>query len=81
MYRAASYNPFNESVFLRTWSEEGVRIDTEIPFRPYLYLEKEDAEDAVSIFKTSLLKKTFRNSIERKKCVDNNSNKRIFNNL
>ena len=81
MYRAASYNPFNESVFLRTWSGEGVRIDTEIPFRPYLYLEKEDAEDAVSIFKTSLLKKTFRNSIDRKKFVDNSSNKRIFHNL
>ena len=81
MYRAASYNPFNESVFLRTWSEEGVRIDTEIPFRPFLYLEKDGAEDAVSIFKTSLMKKTFRNSIDRKKFVDNSANKRIFHNL
>ena len=81
MYRSASYNPFNESVFLRTWSDEGVRIETEIPFRPYLYLEKEGATDATSIFKTSLIKKQFKNSMERKKFVDSTSNKRIFHNL
>lgn len=81
MYRSASYNPFKESIYLRTWTEDGDRIDTEINFRPYLYLEKEDAEDAVSIFKTSLFKKTFKNSLERKRFVDNSSNNRIFYNL
>ena len=81
MYRAACYNPFNESVFLRTWTEDGDRIDTEIPFRPYLYLEKEGSDDAVSIFKTCLFKKSFRNSIDRRKFVDNTSNQRIFHNL
>lgn len=81
MYRAASYNPFTETIFLRTWSEEGERIDTEITFRPYLFLEKEDAEDATSIFKTSLIKKTFRNSIERKKFVEKSTYNRIFHNI
>lgn len=81
MYRAVSYNPFNESVFLRTWTEDGQRIDTEMPFRPYLYMEKDGAEDAVSIFKTGLMKKTFKNTIDRKKFVDNTANKRIFHNL
>lgn len=81
MYRSVSYNPFSESVFLRTWTEDGDRIDTEIPFRPYLYLEKEGATDATSIYKTSLIKKQFRNSIERKKFVDSTANKRIFHNL
>ena len=81
MYRNATYNPFNESVFLRTWSLNGDRIDTEINFRPYLYLEKLDAEDAVSIFKTSLVKKTFKNSVERRRFVDNTSNNRIFHNV
>lgn len=81
MYRSATYNPFNESVFLRTWAEDGQRIDTEIPFRPFLFLEKEGATDAKSIFKTSLLKKQFRNSIERRKFVDSTGNKRIFHNL
>lgn len=81
MYRCATYNPFSESVFLRTWTEDGNRIDTEIPFRPYLYLEKDGADDAVSIFKTTLLKKTFKNSIERKKFTDNSANKRFFHNI
>ena len=81
MYRSVNYNPFNESVFLRTWTEDGQRIDTEIPFRPYLFLEKDGALDATSIFKTSLVKKTFKNSFERKRFVDNSSNSRIFHNL
>lgn len=81
MYRSASYNPFTESVYLRTWTETGDRIDTEIPFRPYLFLEKEEAKDAVSIFKTSLVKKAFRNSLERKRFVDNLGHRRIFHNL
>jgi DNA polymerase elongation subunit (family B) len=81
VYRSATYNPFNESVFLRTWDQAGVRIESEIPFRPYFYVEQEGSKDATSIFKTSLLKKTFRNSLERKKYVDNTSLTRIFHNL
>jgi DNA polymerase elongation subunit (family B) len=81
MYRAACYNPFNESVFLRTWTEDGNRIDTEFPFRPYFYVEKTGASDAVSIFKTNLVKKVFKNSIERRKYVENSANKRLFHNL
>lgn len=81
MYRSATYSPFNESVYLRTWTDSGDRIDTEIPFRPYLYLEKDNANDAISIFKTSLVKKTFRNSIERRKFVDSTANSRLFYNI
>ena len=81
MYRSAFYNPFTETVFLRTWSEDGHRIDTEFNFQPYLFLEKEDGEDAVSIYKTSLIKKSFKNSIERRRFVDGTSNNRIFHNL
>ena len=81
MYRNISYNPFNESVFLRTWSDDGHRIDTEIPYRPYLYLEQENATDAQSIFRTSLVKKVFKNTFERRKYVDNSANSRIFYNL
>jgi DNA polymerase elongation subunit (family B) len=81
MYRFACYKPFDETVFLRTWSEDGARIDTEIPFRPYLYIEKDNATDATSIFKTSLSKKTFKNSLERKRYVDTTTNQRLFHNL
>jgi len=68
-------------MFLRTWTENGDRIDTEVPFRPYLFLEKDGATDGTSIFKTSLHKKLFKNSIERKKFTDNSTNKRFFHNL
>jgi DNA polymerase elongation subunit (family B) len=78
MYRSATYNPFSKSIFLRTWTESGDRIDAEFDFRPFLYLEKEGSSDATSIFKTSLVKKSFENSIERKRFVDNTSNNRIF---
>jgi DNA polymerase elongation subunit (family B) len=44
-------------------------------------LEREGSQDATSIFKTSLLKKSFKNSIERRRFVDGSSNKRIFHNL
>lgn len=81
MYRSATYNPFSKSVFLRTWTEKGERIDAEFDFRPFLYLEKEGSADATSIFKTALVKKSFENSIERKRFVDNTSNNRLFHNL
>ena len=81
MYRSATYNPFGKSIFLRTWTEDGKRIDAEFDFRPFLYLEKEGSSADVSIFKTSLIKKSFENSIERKRFVDNTSNNRIFHNL
>ena len=81
MYRNVSYNPFEETVFLRTWTSDGARIDTEIPFRPYLFIEQKGAEDAKSIFKTPLCKKLFKNSFERKKFVDNSYTNRLFYNL
>lgn len=81
MYRSVSYNPFNQSVFLRTWTENGERIETETPFKPYLYLEKEDSSDGVSIFKTNLFKKTFKNSIERRRFADSTGISRLFYNL
>lgn len=81
MYRNASYNPFEGIVRLRTWTEDGQRIDTEVPYNPYLYIEQENASDAKSIFRTPLVKKAFRNNFERKKFVDNSSTNRIFYNL
>ena len=81
MYRNCYYDSFNGSVFLRTWSEEGVRIDTEMPFTPYLYTEDERGKDGMSIFKTPLKKHVFKNGFERSKYVKNSSRKRFFGNL
>jgi DNA polymerase elongation subunit (family B) len=81
VYRNAYYSPREGTVFLRTWSEEGTRIDTEIPFTPFLYTEKENATDAVSIFKTPLKKHYFKNSFERNKFVTESTTKRLFGNF
>jgi hypothetical protein len=81
VYRNASYNPKDSTIYLRTWSEDGDRIDTEIPFSPYLYTEKEGAEDGLSIFKTPLRKHIFRNSFERNRFVDDTKTGRLFGNL
>lgn len=81
MYRNVAYNPREGTVYLRTWSDEGVRIDTEVPFSPYLFTEKRDGTDGTSIFKTPLKKHYFKNSFERNQFVNDASNPRIFGNL
>jgi DNA polymerase elongation subunit (family B) len=81
VYRNVAYNPREGTVYLRTWSDEGVRIDTEVPFSPYLFTEKRDGTDGTSIFKTPLKKHYFKNSFERNQFVNDASNPRIFGNL
>ena len=81
MYRHCHYNPFSRSISLRTWDADGVRIDTEEPFSPYLYTENIKSTDGLSIFKTPLRKLVFGNSLERKKFVEKSTNPRIFHNL
>lgn len=81
MYRNVAYNPREGTVYLRTWSDEGVRIDTEVSFSPYLFMEKRDATDGLSIFKTPLKRHYFKNSFERNQFVNDASNPRIFGNL
>ncbi len=81
MYRYAAYNPKDSTIFLRTWSEEGARIDVEVPVTPYLYVETQDKNrEATSIFKTPLTKKIFRNAFERSKFVKDCLTTRIFGN-
>ena len=81
MYRNASYNPREGTVFLRTWTEDGDRIDTDVPFTPYLFTEHKDSKDATSIFKTPLKKHYFKNTFERSKFVQETKNPRLFGNL
>lgn len=81
MYRNATYKPKEGIVYLRTWSEDGDRIDTEVPFTPFLYTEQTNANDALSIFKTPLKKHYFRNTFERTKFVNETGNSRLFGNL
>jgi len=81
VYRNATYNPKEGTVYLRTWTEDGDRIDTDVPFTPFLYTEKDNASEGTSIFKTSLKKHYFKNSFERNKFVNETKNSRLFGNL
>ena len=81
MYRNCYYDGKSGSVCLRTWDENGKRVDKSIPVKPYLYIEREGGDDGVSIFKTPLEKRVFKNSYERKNFVEANTDKyRIFYN-
>lgn len=79
-YRNAAYNPREQCVELFTWDEEGVRIQTSIPFQPYLYIEDPNGK-STSIFQTPLRKKVFRNSYERRKYISDTGNHRLFENM
>ena len=82
MYRNAYYNYKSKSIFLRTWNSSGDRIDLEIPYQPYLYVEHDAIKDGVSIFNTSLRKIEFEDSYKRKEFVENSSHKyRFFYNI
>jgi len=81
VYRNAYYNSREGVVHLRTWTEEGDRIDTDFPFTPYLYTEKDGAADAISIFKTPLKKYYFKNSFDRNRFVTDTKTNRLFGNL
>ena len=82
MYRNCYYDSKSGSVFLRTWEESGKRVEKEIAFKPYLYIEREGGDDAISIFKTPLEKRVFKNSYERKNFIEANTDKyRFFYNL
>ena len=82
MYRNAYYNSKDSTIFLRTWTEDGKRFDTEVPFQPFLYTETDKKhQEATSIFRTPLKKHTFKSSYERNQFIKNTTNPRLFNNL
>lgn len=81
MYRNAHYNSREGAIYLRTWTDDGKRIDTEVPFCPFLYTESSKPSDATSIFRTHLKKHVFKNNAERSKFVKDTSTTRLFGNI
>ena len=69
MYRNAFYDNKEGTIRLRTWTEDGKRIDTDVPFSPFLYTESTTPADATSIFRTHLKRRVFKNNMERSKFV------------
>jgi DNA polymerase elongation subunit (family B) len=81
MYRNIYYNIPRKYIKLFTWDENGKRTSVEIPFSPYFYVETDSNADAMSIFNTKLAKKSFKNSWDRDKYINNSGLKRIFYNI
>ena len=81
MYRNAFYDNKEGTIRLRTWTEDGKRIDTDVPFSPFLYTESATPADATSIFRTHLKCRVFKNNMERSKFVKETSTSRLFGNM
>ena len=64
-YRNAVYIPRDEVVRLFTWNKDGERINVDMPYKPYLYVEDRRGTDGTSLFNTQLRKKVFNNTQTR----------------
>jgi len=80
-YRNIAYDPRQELIRLFTWDASGNRIAIDSTFKPYIYLESNNAKDAVSIFNTNLKKKVFKNQFEKSKYLKETDTVRVFENL
>ena len=81
MYRNISYSPRDQSINLYTWDEKGKRITLTSTYEPYIYLETNNAPDAMSIFNTKLKKKKFKNQYDRSRYLKDNKVVRVFENF
>lgn len=68
-------------MYLYTWDEHGKPVTIESTFEPYVYLETNNAPDAMSIFNTKLKKKKFKNQSERSRYLKDNNIVRVFENM
>jgi len=66
---------------LYTWDDKGNRITVPSTYEPYIYLETNNAPDAMSIFNTKLKKKRFKNQSDRARYIKDNGIVRVFDNF
>jgi len=81
VYRNVSYSPREQTINLYTWDENGKRITVPSTYEPYVYLETNNAPDALSIFNTKLKKKRFNNQYDRSRYLKDNKVTRVFENF
>ena len=80
-YRNIYYDIKTSNVHLWTWDDSGERTERIIPFEPFLYIESEKGNDALSIFNTPLKKKSFKTQFDRSRFVKDTPIHRLFYNL
>jgi len=81
MYRNIYYDNSKGMIKLWTWNDQGERIESLYPFKPYIYLESQSTNDATSLYNTQLRKKEFKNQFERRRFINECGIKRIFYNI
>mgnify|MGYP003627639680 FL=1 len=81
MYRNIIYDAKNECCRLFTWDDEGKRLDVEVSFNPYIYYEAKGKTDGVSIFNTTVKKRTFKTQYDKYRFVKDSGITRVFENI
>ena len=67
---------------LFTWDEDGVRMDTDIPYEPYFYHETGSPNyDAISLYGTKLRKVYGRSDLDRRKRIEDLNDHKIYENI
>lgn len=79
MFRNITYSGKDQQINLFTWDEHGERIHQTFPFKPYLYIKKDDGKDGVSIYNEPLHKMTFDSKKERETFA--NRFKKVYYNI
>jgi len=80
MYRNVVFDSRHGEIVLFTWNENGERIETREPFKPYLLIESPKGTKT-SIFGTKLEKKAFKNYFLRSQYIQDSGIRRIFENF
>lgn len=81
MYRNVIYDAKNECCRLFTWDDDGERLDVEVSFNPYIYYEAKGKTDGISIFNTTVKKRTFKTQYDKYRFVKESGIKRVFENI
>lgn len=80
MYRNCVYNGRKKCVTLFTWDHQGSRVQHELDFEPYLYVDDPNG-DHESIYGTPVTKKVFESSYFRNKYVRDSGITKTYENL
>ena len=67
---------------LYTWDENGVRIETDCPYRPYFYSEtNSNRYDATSLYGTKLRRHIANSELDRRKKIEDLNDHKIYENI
>ena len=82
MYRNLAYIPNQRVMRLFTWDDNGTRIETDYPYRPYFYYETNSTRyDATSLYGTKLRRVVANSELDRRKKIEDLNDHKIYENI